>query len=77
MEPLWSPAVATGGNRWQVRTLPTRRNQAKTVAFGCHRLPAAFDRKEGFGLNDAFVAVENAPIRAAALPLSLEAGATN
>jgi hypothetical protein len=27
-------------------------------------------------LNDAFVAVENAPIRAAALPLTLEAGAT-
>jgi hypothetical protein len=33
MEPLWSPAVATGGNRWQNATLPktaqTRENRCR------------------------------------------------
>jgi hypothetical protein len=40
MEPLWSPVVATGGNRWQIRSEQTRPKQAKTVAVGC-------DGKEG------------------------------
>jgi len=38
MEPLWSPAVATGGKRLR---------QPKTVAVGCDRLPEAFHGKEG------------------------------
>src|SRR6266511_347045 len=40
MERLWSPAVATGGNRWQVGRPRRRLKQAKTVAVGC-------DGKEG------------------------------
>lgn len=38
MEPLWSPVVATGGNRWQNATPQKRLKQAKTVAVGCDRL---------------------------------------
>ncbi len=45
MEPLWSPVVATGGNRPQIATPPKWRDQAKTVAVGCDRLPR--DGKEG------------------------------
>jgi hypothetical protein len=41
MEPLWSPAVATGGNRWQMRRPPKRLRQAKTVAVACDQLPEA------------------------------------
>ena len=47
MEPLWSPVVATGGNQWQMRPTRMSRNQAKTVAAGCHRLPGAAHGKEG------------------------------
>ncbi len=39
MEHLWSRAVATSGNRWQVRGSRKPLRQAKTVAVGCHRLP--------------------------------------
>jgi len=39
--------VATGGNRSQIACLRNRRNQAKTVAVGCDRLPQSFDGKEG------------------------------
>jgi hypothetical protein len=46
MEPLWSPAVATGGNRWQMGTAQKRLRQAKTVAVGCDRLPESFHGKE-------------------------------
>jgi hypothetical protein len=38
MEPLWSPVVATGGNRSQIACRGNRRNQAKTlpsVATSC------------------------------------------
>jgi hypothetical protein len=38
MEPLWSPVVATGGNRPQMRSTRKPRKQAKTVAVGCDRL---------------------------------------
>jgi hypothetical protein len=31
MEPLWSLAVAIGGNRWQVERQKELRNQRKTV----------------------------------------------
>jgi hypothetical protein len=47
MEPLWSPAVATSGNRWQMRRRHKPQKQAKSVAPGCHRLPANFHGKEG------------------------------
>jgi hypothetical protein len=42
MEPLWSPAVATGGNPWQMRTPGKRLKEAKTVAVGCDQLPEVF-----------------------------------
>jgi hypothetical protein len=35
MEPLWSPVVATGGNRSQMEHARKARNQAKTVAVRC------------------------------------------
>jgi hypothetical protein len=47
MEPLWSPAGATGGKRWQMERLRKRLKQAKTVAVGCDRLPETFHGKEG------------------------------
>jgi hypothetical protein len=47
MEPLWSPVVATGGNRWQIGSEQTRLKQARTVAVGCDRLRATFHGKEG------------------------------
>ena len=48
MEPLWSPAVATGGNRWQMWNAPeTWLRQPKTVAVGRDRLPEALHGKEG------------------------------
>jgi hypothetical protein len=49
MEPLWSRAVATGGNRWQMECQQKPRNQAKTVAVDCDRLPEMFHGKEGVG----------------------------
>jgi hypothetical protein len=39
MEPLWSPVVATGGNRSQIGTARNPRKQAETVAVGCDQLP--------------------------------------
>jgi hypothetical protein len=47
MEPLWSPAVATRGNRWQMGRAQERFKQAKTAAAGCDRLPETFHGKEG------------------------------
>ena len=47
MEPLWSPAVATGGKRWQIAQPPKRQNHAKTVAMACNQLPRAAHGKEG------------------------------
>jgi hypothetical protein len=47
MEPLWSPAGATGGKRWQMERLQKRLKQAKTVAVGCDRLPETFHGKQG------------------------------
>jgi hypothetical protein len=47
LERLWSLAVATSGNRWQIGRLRKRRNQAKTVATGCDQLPRDLDGKEG------------------------------
>ena len=47
MEPLWSPAVATGSNRWQMRRPQERLKQAKTVAVGCDWLPGEAHGKEG------------------------------
>ena len=49
MEPLWSPAVATGSNRWQMGGCPERLRQAQTIAVGCDRLPKLFHGKEGVG----------------------------
>src|SRR6266511_467699 len=47
MEPLWSLAGATSGNRWQIGRPRKRRNQAKTVATGCDQLPRDLDGKQG------------------------------
>ncbi len=47
MEPLWSPVVATGGNRWQIDCPSKPRKQAKCVATGCHGLPETFHGKQG------------------------------
>src|SRR5436190_15850150 len=47
MEPLWSPVVATGGSRSQIRSTRKPQKQAKSVATGCHRLPEKFHGKEG------------------------------
>src|SRR6266446_6484920 len=47
MEPLWSPVVATGGNRRQIEESPKPQKQAKTFATGCHRLPETFHGKQG------------------------------
>ena len=47
MEPLWSPVVATGGNRSQIRSTRKPQKQAKSVATGCHRLPEKFHGKKG------------------------------
>ena len=47
VEPLWSPAVATRGNRWQTARPLKRPRQAKTVAVGCDQLPESFHGKEG------------------------------
>jgi hypothetical protein len=47
MEHLWSPAVATGGNRWQMERPRKRLKKAKTVAVGCDQLPEAFHGKQG------------------------------
>src|SRR5919201_474684 len=47
MEPLWSPVVATGGNRSQIARALKPPKHAKTVAVGCDRLPRAAHGKEG------------------------------
>src|ERR671934_363320 len=46
MEPLWSPVVATGGNRSQIGRAQEPQTHAKTVAVGCHRLPKGAHGKE-------------------------------
>jgi hypothetical protein len=38
MEPLWSPVVATGGNRSQIGKHEKPQKQARTVAMGCEGL---------------------------------------
>ena len=47
MERLWSRAVATGGNRWQIERPRKRLKQAKTVADRCDQLPGLQNGKEG------------------------------
>jgi len=47
MERLWSLAVATSGNRWQMQEARKPLKQAKTVAAGCDQLPESFHGKKG------------------------------
>jgi hypothetical protein len=47
MEALWSPAVATAGNRWQMGGCRERLRQWQFIAVGCDRLPESFHGKEG------------------------------
>jgi hypothetical protein len=47
MEPLWSPAVATGGNQWQIGSRGSRLKYAQIVAMGCDQLRETFHGKEG------------------------------
>jgi hypothetical protein len=46
MEPLWSPVVATGGNRSQIGHVEEPPQQAKTVAVRCDRSPEGAHGKE-------------------------------
>ena len=50
MVPLWSPVVATGGNRSQIGRPSKGLKQAQTVAVGCDRSPC---RAHGKGRVDA------------------------
>jgi hypothetical protein len=43
---LWSLAVATSRNRWQMERPRKRRNQARSVAVGCNQLPGNCHGKE-------------------------------
>jgi hypothetical protein len=61
MEPLWSPVVATGGNRRQIEESPRAQKQAKTVATGCHPLPEKFHGKEGVSGSSPGEGSEKAP----------------
>jgi hypothetical protein len=47
MERLWSLAVATSGNRWQIGRPPKPLKQAKSVAVVCDWLPPTLNGKEG------------------------------
>jgi hypothetical protein len=47
MEHLWSPAVASGGNRSQMLGAENGRNRRKTVAAGCDWLPETFHGQQG------------------------------
>jgi hypothetical protein len=69
MERLWSLAVATGGNRWQMLGRGNRHKQAKTVAAGCDQLPQNLDGKEGV---DGFESVRGLPKSAANGAFSVE-----
>jgi hypothetical protein len=64
----WSRAVASGGNRWQMRQQRKPGNQAKTVAVGCDQLPQKCHGKEGVALN-------RLSAKHAASPTSLSPGA--
>jgi hypothetical protein len=61
MEPLWSPVVATLGNRLQFASARNRYNQAKTVAVGCDRLPKGPHGKEGVDGSSPSEGFEKAP----------------
>src|SRR5919204_5589486 len=43
---LWSPVVATSGNRSQIARAQKPPKQAKTLAIGCDQLPSAAHAKE-------------------------------
>jgi DNA-binding CsgD family transcriptional regulator len=47
MEPLWSPVVATGGNRLQIGQPQKPQKHAETVATDCDRSPITAHGKEG------------------------------
>ena len=47
MEPLWSPVVATGGNRSQIQRPQEPQKQPKTVAMRCDQLLFGAHGKEG------------------------------
>jgi hypothetical protein len=63
MEPLWSPVVATGGNRSQIASASESRNQAKNVAAGCDRLPFRAHGKQGLCRGLPAVAVGPLPVK--------------
>jgi hypothetical protein len=47
MERLWSLAVATGGNPWQMEAAENGSHKRKFVAVGCVQLPESFHGKGG------------------------------
>src|SRR5215207_8615815 len=58
MEPLWSPAVATAGNRWQIGHTRKRLRRAKPVAVRCQRLRPRFHGKvDGSSPSEGFTKV--------------------
>jgi hypothetical protein len=69
MEPLWSPVVATGGNRSQTGSAPRRLKQAKTFAVGCDRLPR--DGKEGVDGSSPSEGSAKAPARGLSVRVDL------
>jgi hypothetical protein len=47
MERLWSLAVATSGNRWQMGSAENGSDKPNSFALGCDQLPESFHGKEG------------------------------
>jgi hypothetical protein len=79
MERLWSLAVATSGNRWQMQEARKTQRQAKTVATGCDQLPIGAHGKEGVdgssssegfikGLQMAFFVASTAYVHRSSVP---------
>ena len=78
MEPLWSPVVATHGNRSQIGHAGKPPKQAKTVAEGCDPLPTSFhgshsarlgcrgcSSRSAFAISSSWVAAQLASRRSA------------
>jgi hypothetical protein len=71
MEPLWSPVVASAGNRSQIRTGQRRPKQAKTVAVGCDRLPFGAHGKQGVCRGLPPVSGDSLPVKEGSIPAGI------
>jgi hypothetical protein len=72
MEPLWSPVVATNGNRSQIEPPRGPQKQAKTVAVRCDQLPRRAHGKEEVDGSSLSEGSTRLPARAEGHPLSGE-----